>query len=98
MSHKIPAIKVLFGYLFQRTTYQMWWLRKSCENKQVMKCAQGKVGDTHQSLQDIDSQDRNPVKISQNNQLLSVTKISQYVHMFSCTSCNKDADVFCSTH
>jgi len=76
----------------------MWRLRKSCENEQVMKCAQGKVRDIHQTLQDIDSQDRNPVRISQNNQLLSVTKTSQYVRIFSCTSCNKDADVFCSTH
>jgi hypothetical protein len=76
----------------------MWWSRKSCENEQVMKGAQGKVGDTHQTLQDTDSQDRNPVKISQNNQLLSVMKTSQYVHIFNCSSCNKDADVFCSSH
>jgi hypothetical protein len=73
-------------------------VKKKCENEQVMKCAQGKVGDTRHTLQGIDSQDRNPVKISQNNQLLSVTRTSQYVHIFSRTSCNKDADVFCSTH
>jgi len=98
VSHKIPAIKPLFGFLFQRATYQIWWLRKSCENEQVIKGTQGKVGDTHQTLQDIDSQERNLVKISQNNQLLSVTKTSQYIHIFNCTSCNKDADVFCLSH
>jgi len=38
------------------------------------------------------------VKISQNNQLLSVTKTSQYIHIINCTSCNKDADGFCSSH
>jgi len=76
----------------------VWWLRKSCENEQVLKGAQGKVGDTNQTVQNIDSQDRNPVKISQNNQLLSVMKTSQYVHIFSCSSCNKDANVFCSSH
>lgn len=76
----------------------MWWVGKSCENEQAMKGAQGKIGGTHQTLQDIDSQDRNPVKISQNNQLLSVMKTSQYVNIFHCSSCNKDADVSCSSH
>jgi len=63
-----------------------------------MKGAQGKVGDTCQTLQDIDSQDRNLVKISQNNQLPSVTKTCLYIHIFNFSSCNKDADVFCSSH
>lgn len=58
MSHKIPAIKALYGYLFQRTTYQICWLKKSCENEQVIKSEQGKVRDTHHTLHDIDSQDR----------------------------------------
>jgi hypothetical protein len=65
----------------------MWWLIKSCEIEQVMTGEQGKAGDKDQTLQDIDSKDRNPVKFSQNNQLLSVTKTSQYIHIFNYSSC-----------